>query len=486
MSGEAKRVLFNAFEVALTSDLNRAQVLGSRALQEALAAQYGRSFFSQPVPQWMSFPSPIAPSGVFDVDVPAGTASYRTTAPVTADESEYQFIQWPFTTLTPLAADPVNPRIDLVVVTPVALPGGDTDPLLRNVLVNPTTRTINGITVNKTRTPLGVVSIVPGTPAVVPVPAAVPAGALALFEIKIPALAATSGDFAMSPRLFRASSGLGNGVMQNGVLETDEGLNIMRLKGGFHRISLEGEIIEFTVGATFPSFPDTLNNPFAAPAPVNVDRPYYVYFVGGHLGPQQTDRLPVPEAVPYCLVESLTAPVAQTGRPFAAINTPRGAVTTTALYLGMGFVRRGTIIRKTLLRAGQWVLPGGADNNFERTNFTAPIAASPATTPISLVGRPVISRMAKVTVQASNAGAGAPAFVHFNPNAVANEGEVMFNLSTASPGADAAASLVAMLPAAPELTVNRVGGDATTNYQYQVRAYLDQVLRLDGAGGDVI
>lgn len=85
------------------------------------------------------------------------------------------------------AADPVNPRIDIVILTPTRVLEGSSS---RNIW-NTITKVFDPTLVNKRRRISGVASIIAGTPAPSPVAPAVPAGAILISTISVGAAVAS-------------------------------------------------------------------------------------------------------------------------------------------------------------------------------------------------------------------------------------------------------------------------------------------------------
>lgn len=482
MAGEAERVLYNAFEQALTGDVNRQQMLISKAVQEVVKGIFANNSLvplaSGPRSMWLSPPNLPSASGVFDMTVPAGRAMYTSTAVTPPDESTQRFVAWANTVVTHAAPDPANPRVDIIVVDATS-PQLDTDPLVRNVLVNPTTRIIQGKLINKTRSDQYPVQVVTGTPAPVPIAPANPSGKLVLCEIYVPAAAANSSFFAPCQRLFRSSMGNPPGVGFGGNVICDEGTNETYLRfPEFHQFSIRGELLDVQVNSKFIAIPDTANNPFAVAAPGNSDVPYYIYIVGGFGRPSISVN--GSQAMPYILVESLTPPNVVTGRPTVAVNTPRGASSQAALYIGMGFVRRGTTVRKAVTRIGEWVrADASADKDFETQTISYPVNLTPI--PITLTSAPSISRETKMVFRGFTLGVAGEVAINATN---AFDGDIILGVDPATaPGA--ATMFPFLLPAAaPHFTTLRAAGAAVSfGSIYSIRAYRDAVLRFDSASG---
>ena len=352
MGGAAiSRVGFNAREQVLSSDLNRIGQLTSRDLQNLLA---GASADVTGVPiTGLSGPSSLTGIvGTFSMALTAAQALVYnpSDSSLTADDSPYEVARWAAATLAFGTPDLSNPRIDLVVVTPAMV---GTDAQARTVLVDPAARTVASQNVNKTLNPQATVTVVAGTPGASPVPPAAPAGSFALFEVYVPAGAADATAFGVVARMQRRApfpwstlSGIVSGFVPQWDLTVNPATTASTLSFGALddcRVVIDGEMLE-TLGANLAVYQDAgSNNPFASAAPAAWHKPYYLYAVGGRHAPQLGGAF---FSSPVVIVESLVAPFLTTGRPTAAITTPRGTTTQTgAVYIGIGFVAAGSTRR---------------------------------------------------------------------------------------------------------------------------------------------
>lgn len=344
------------------------------------------------------------------------------------DTSSTKVYRWAAATVTFGTPDASNPRIDLVVVTGASV---NTDVQSRNILLNPTTRQVAPQSVPKTSNPAGVVSVVAGTAAGTPVPPAVPAGSIALFEVLIPAAAGDSSSFEPSRRInrrieFPLSSY--HGILQNCVpqwTQVDESTTTSAISlptGIVHKVVIDGEVITFGGGNTvvgggvvLPLIVRDANatyDPFGAAAPAGYDLPYYIYACGGRHLPQGAQSTQSGFG-PIVLVESLVEPDS-TGRPSLNVQTPRGNTVAGAVLIACGWVVKNSTKRKGVTMAGNWVYPNGSQyGGLSGSAFTAfydgvnPRADSnSAATAVTLHSKPTvaISQMISFVYGGSDAG----------------------------------------------------------------------------------
>lgn len=374
MASPFSRVVFNAREELLTSDLNRTESLISRDLQDYLrdsgrgvpdpsgSLEYTDVANIGGVINGTCLPPTLASSGTFDVVVGAGEGFFND-GTITGDNSTFQVMRWPQQTLTITTPDATNTRIDLIVATP----GTESVNLeARNILLDPVARTVGQQSVPTTQNPLSTLAVVTGSPGATPLPPAVPAGSIALFEIRVPAAVLSSATFRPVRRMwqraaypFSASYGILNGceLVIGGVpaneATTDASAPRLALST-LNRVMIDGEILSWgPCLLNGGAFVDTGNSPFTTPAPGNNDRPYYIYLCGGRYLPQLTAGSP---DAPACLIESTVVPTSF-GYPSAPITTPRGDTQKGALFVGVGFTVAGTTHRKAVYFEGDWVRP---------------------------------------------------------------------------------------------------------------------------------
>jgi len=376
MPGTPSRVSFSNREQGLSSDMNRIGNLAGRELMDHASLRSVRADFYDPATATFddftavskaAQATPIAgltrpPSldgiaSVFNMALGAGEAQLPGTAP-TADVSGYQLLRWDAQTLTWPGGgtpDPTNPLICLVVATPADVLS---DLQSRNVLVDPSSRAIVPANLYKTSNPVATISVVAGTAAAAPVPPAVPAGALALFEVWVPALASDSTAFKVCRRAWRQIEFPGSS--QHGILKGCDlaWSSVMGAENGLlegvHRLVIDGELLTF-YGSIPGLVADTLNPISAAPA--GNDAPSYIYLCGGRLAPLRTLVLAT-TLVPVVMVESTTPPdelgypSASLGIASPAMTIPRGA----CCFIGLRLRQAGGTTSVTTYTHGDWIV----------------------------------------------------------------------------------------------------------------------------------
>lgn len=379
MASRDSIVNFNAREQALSSDLVRLQKLASRELQNLIADEeralvdptltaYGSVIGAgEPINAAAQLPGLISGPSTFDVTVGAGEA-FLFDNTITGDDSPYQVVRWVETALAISTPDATDARVDLIVATPAT---ENTDLESRNLLLDPVARTIAPQNVFKTQNPNATLSVVTGVPAALP--PAVPAGAVAIFEVVVPPAAADASEFRPVRRIFRRVSGpfaTAHGILAGCKLGWTDVNELTTSAGIFldsdlmSSVVIDGETIDIPLAqlrsADSLVVQDSLANPFGSSAPAANDRAYYIYLVGGRNLPQWSGTFPPTVTgfppVPILMVESTTSPDAD-GRPVTDIATPRGNTTRGALFIGNGFVVAGSTRRKpcVLSADGRWI-----------------------------------------------------------------------------------------------------------------------------------
>jgi len=406
---------YNAREVALSSDLGRGERLISRDVQniEGWGSADGSG-----VP-YSSLLRPVSLTAAAGFTMTLGDGDgffyFPSDPSLTVDDSPYEIIRWRSVPALAFATpDATNPRIDLVVVAPAMV---DADLTSRNILVDPGARTIAAQNVYKTSNPSAAVSVVTGTPGATPAPPSVPAGAVALLEVYVPAAAASAAAFLSAPRLFRRAPfpwSAASGIMAGGDLRWN--LNVdalaasstLTMNGAIHRLLIDGELVEFSTPDAIPSFVDTSNNPFGS-APGS-DTPYYIYAVGGRHLPQGIKTAAA--FSPIALVESLTPPSLENhGRPAATLVTARGTAPATAcVYLGIGYVQGGTTNRKPCIMTDDMIYIVGADSGFTNHSLSGTGVQALGT----LASRPALSGKVYALLSLNSTALGAE--VHLHPD----------------------------------------------------------------------
>lgn len=377
-------VIFNSREQLLSGDLNRLQKLVSRDAQNVLLEGAARDSFTDgwgnPFDAvYTGSPgdgnAPIArgslggigiSTGSYTFFVGAGQADFQV-ATSDPDSSSWQICRWPNTWLT-INPDGSNPRIDLVIATPVNL---ESDLESRNILLNPSSRAMAPQNVFKTQDPTATISVVAGTAGSNLAPTC-PAGSLPLWEVVSQPSDTDATTYRFLRRVWRRVESFGtcHGVLegcmptQNGI--ADEGIDLQPYLPGstVHRAIIDGEVVVFPAlsGQLLWAQQDSKNAPLAG-SPGTFDTPCYFYVVGGRNAPRQglpvsyTDHgLPAPVYSPLLLVASLTTPTygrASNDLAYAGVTFARAGT----LYVGIGFVGSGGGVYKATRISGDWVYP---------------------------------------------------------------------------------------------------------------------------------
>jgi len=415
------RVNENAREQVLSGDLNRGLDLHSREIQDSLAYLSSDFDSNAPFSGAIQLPPVTGDAGGFTATVGAGRGfSWDPTFPgLTADDSAYLVLRWASTLLTFASPDSTNGRIDVICGT---VTGQDTDLQSRNILVDPTTRSITPNNVFKTSNPLTVLSVVTGTAAGSPQGPTIPAHLVPIYEVYVPPGVANASFFRFFPRLWRKAlypmSAI-NTVVSDCKLLWDMTVDPASVAAEMsmnnnakHAAIIDGEMITWTGSPKVVQ--DSTANPFGSAAPATAARPYYVYLCAGRNQPQLalggTGLLAGALPLPVVLVES-TVPPDPNGRPSGTITTPRGTTQRGALYVGLGFVYRGTTNRQNCIQAGgiTWAARGVLEALASATSPTVFLSIPAPTSHSDLT--------AKVRCVLSSTGAQINAGISINPSA---------------------------------------------------------------------
>jgi hypothetical protein len=432
-------VNFTSREIAESADVNRVGNLAGRELMDVAQSRGVRADFytpglntfddfsaagklaqATPMSGLTNVPSLEGIAHVFDMALGAGEGTLPST-PSSPDISGNQVLRWPAQTVTwPLAGTPdaTNPRICLIVATPA---DELDDPVSRNILVDPVTRALIPQTVYKTSNPVSAISVVVGTAAAAPVAPAVPAGALALFEIYLPPLASDSTAFLPVRRAWRSIEFPGtsqHGIVKGCVPFVGAGFTgpiLPTVANQPHRLVIDGELLTFAVT---PSSWVTVDSDLAAPpvaAPVGNDAPAYLYLCGGrnfpHLNYKMVSNGSTP--LPVTFIASLTPPDAM-GYPTASLAIappPRTFPRAACCYVGLYFRNAGLTTMVPSFYDGDWIRVATMHNYVQpavtvaASSYTAiPMPTVPASSSAMRV-RLLVSGSASTLLRISNASA---------------------------------------------------------------------------------
>lgn len=420
MAGIPSRMNQSAREEWLSSDANRIGNLTGREKMDQLKLRSVRADFyapatnafddftaagkaaqSAPLAGLTKPPSLEGITAVFDMNIGAGEGAMPGTSS-SADISDYQILRWDAQRLTwPVGGTPdaTNPLICLIYAIPADVPS---DLQSRNILVDTLTRATVPANVYKTSNPVATLGVLAGVAGAVPVPPAVPAGALALLEVWVPALAADSTAFLPLRRAWRQIEFPGtsqHGIVKGCDLAWDPGMGADNgMKAGVHRIAIDGELLTFSLALSIPLVSDTLNP--IGNAPAGNDAPSYIYVCGGRLAPVRSMLLGT-ILYPIALVESLTAPDAL-GYPSAdlriaapAMTFPRGA----CCYVGVRMRSAGGVTSVPAFCEGDWIYSMKTVATADLKGFLMlPQAATNAYAPYTFAGQPAPSSAVDLSV----------------------------------------------------------------------------------------
>lgn len=404
MASPFSKVQFNAFEQLLTTDLNRLQNIASRELQELLRGTYGDGTLTsgQETPVGVSgfiVPPTLTFSAADTMTISAGSGFFNAPGIFFTDDSRYEVLRWPQQDLVFAPPDPTNGRIDIVLAEPAQV---SSNSQTRNILTDPTTRTVVATPVFKNQDPVSNITVLSGTANANPVPPPVPSGKIALFEVFVAGGTVDHSTANVLPRMWRLApnpTARINGIIRGCDLvwkAVSSFAPILATTTSTDNIVIiDGEVIAFrSFVSGLGNFPaginDVLNPPTNGVAAAA--NPYYVYIVGGRHSPQATG---IGTKVPVALVYSATPPDLATGHPIAAIQTPRlDSTITGAVYIGLGWLNStgGHVACST---EGPWVYGRGngilaVNGVLERIQVTGNLNGSPASKP--MLSMPVVQQ----------------------------------------------------------------------------------------------
>ena len=413
MAGIPSRVNASAREQLLSTDLNRIGNLAGRELMDAAQARSVRSDFykpstntfddfsaagkaaqATPIAGLTQPPSLDGMAAVFDMALGAGEGQLPAT-PASSDVSGYQLLRWDAQTLTWPAGgtpDATNPLICLVVATPA---DQLTDLQSRNILLDPILRTVSPANCYKTTNPVATISVIAGAAASAPVAPAVPAGALALFEVYVPPLAADSLAFLPVRRAWRQIEFPGtsqHGIVKGCIPAEPSGGLILPVTG-LNRVVIDGELLSFSGAFWIAAVADTVTPPTAAPA--TNDKPLYLYLVGGRNQPAMDYTtagggggvVPVRFVISATPPDSAGYPTASLGVASPAMVFPRAA----CCYIGVAFYAANSATIAPAFFDGDWIFAASTVSGGARAFKDVLQTGVITTTPFTLATKPASS-----------------------------------------------------------------------------------------------
>lgn len=336
-----RQVIANTLEQILSADHSR---IGALAGKAAMDIAFFLTSGQLSLPRSAVLRGLNATPGVgLSIDIAPGELAFYDAA-AGVDSSQYQLGRNASTTnLLIAAADPANPRVDLIHGTPTST---DSDSQVRNVLTLPS-RVVTPVLVNKTREPTMTLAVTTGTPAASPVAPAGPAGALPLWYVFVPAAFAgpfTDSELADGRPQFNPTEIIRSHGRIDGLVPVPVGLttNLTFQSGS---AVMDGALGRLTANVTLDA-----NDIFSAAAggPVAADTEYHLYsIIKGRISH------PVAKTLEMILGIRLDPPLAN-GRPSGAIYTYRPlqglhdewvhtVVGPQALYLGSAMSTSGAV-----------------------------------------------------------------------------------------------------------------------------------------------
>lgn len=268
-----KQVLYNTLEQILSTDMSRTGALAGKAAMDV--ALFMAASFQLAVPRQCTLRGLDANGGIgLSVDVDPGEVVFFNGA-AGVDSSQYQLARNAVAqNLVVAAADPGNPRVDVVHGTPIST---DSDSTIRNVLALPS-RVVTPTLIFKTRDADVTLAVTTGVAAASPLTPAIPAGAIPLWYVFVPAAFAgpiTDDELADGRIQFNPAAWAANHGRVDGLYPTPVGLttNITFRTGA---AAMNGALGQLTDDVTLDA-----NDLFAAAGggPVAGDTEYHLYTV---------------------------------------------------------------------------------------------------------------------------------------------------------------------------------------------------------------
>lgn len=509
MASKFTRMNQNAFEQLLSSDINRLQTLASREVLNTFKALSNGANVTPTTVNFANNPEEVevgvptssvdeevvvtSKGAAMDFTLPGNTGYFYYTPGVTADESAYQVIRWAAQVITVGTAHATLARIDLVIATPG---NANADVAARNILVDPTARTIAAQNVYKTVNPTATITLVAGTASATPVPPAVPAGSVALLEVCVPAAITNVANAGYTPRIRRRSvsvsaaiHGVVTGCAPNWPVVASEAVaSTPAVNKG--TVVIDGELIPFYTGLPTPQN-DLANSPQAAAAPANNDRPFFIYLVGGrnHPAGPVTGPTGFGIATPVFQMHSLTVPDVE-GRPSATMTSSRGTVPrNAAVFVGIGWTVKNTTLSKACTIDGDWVRaatglwPARAFDSLPQVGFNDATGFTSGYTGgnITFASKPGITiwdhQLASVLVRLTKVSAGQTLTALSHPTSTNT-----WNVQVAHPGSNGAYyhEAIMRIPSSGVSAVSYISSalDVSTWVDYIPTAYKMGVIRL--------
>lgn len=329
-----KLTLYNTLEQILSADMNRTGGLAGKAAMDVALFVAANQLLTTPRDLVLRGLG-AAPGAGLTVDVsPGAIAVFDAGAGV--DNSPYQLGELAATTNVVLgAADPVNPRVDIIYGTPSST---DTDSTIRNILTLPS-RVVTPTLVDKTRQPAMTLGVAAGTPAATILDAqlgAVPAGSVPLWYVFVPASAVslTAAELADARAQFNPASVLDAHMRKFGFLLSRGPTTTSHVRIGSGEAYVNGAHVRHDATSEFLA-----SDIFEVPAGVLLqDTEYPIYIVGRGSGDPVGDTVAqdfIPVIDPGNTPNEDGKPsVAMVYRPWRAIHDEARFTPANPLYIG--------------------------------------------------------------------------------------------------------------------------------------------------------
>lgn len=289
-------VYYNSLEQLLSTDLNRIGALYGKATLDALLAQQAGIASATPPHDVVRRGLDASAGAGLTIDISAGEAMLFDAARTGSDQSLYTIGRLDSADSVVLsAADPTNPRVDLIYAT-ISAPTSDGTSRNQITLA---TRVVTAVSLDKSQRPTITLGVVTGTPAANPSLPATPAGAIPLWyyylgasETAIVEAQLLDARRRMHPHALayrhRRELGLYASTSSNNIVEIELVAGHGWVDGA--EVSLPGNVV-YTGGTILPSGSGT----------ISADTQYHVYLVALGMGP----TAPVGKSVTYGFVPVL-------------------------------------------------------------------------------------------------------------------------------------------------------------------------------------
>lgn len=351
-------VIINTLENAVSTDVNRVGGLAGKAVMDALAGIEAGIDSSIAPRDAVRRGLEATPGAGMAVMISAGELLRWNGGIVGVDSSQYTIGRLAADTSVAIAAaDPTNPRVDLIYAT---ISTSNEDSFVRNQLTLPA-RSVAAISFFKTARPRITLTVLTGSPSVSPTFPAVPAGTVGIWYVYVPAATTSiASDYLLDNRrrFYPASASRQHG-RENGCYSSTSNANRGNLSLSAGRLHVDGALVDLTSDLSLPNA-TILDAGVLLPA-----TEYHLYAVARGMAPVGKNN--VGGFVPVLT----TIPPNADGTPSAAITyrpiqnlgiTACVQQTTRALYIGTHHTDADT-----LFQTGGDGIPLGLDGTTKST-----------------------------------------------------------------------------------------------------------------------